>query len=383
MQYYRDLLGQVPRIEAFRAAIRRVVRPDDRVLEVGTGLGTYALFAAEAGAARVWAVDGNPVVHVAETIARLNGYSGKIDFVRGWIPEVQLPEHATVLIFEDFPARLLDSRTFSLLSNLHESYLEAGARVVPAKAQLFLAPVGCAMSVDLLGEADDVAYGIDWKPSREYWANTPHHTAVPGDAVAGDPVAIGEIDFALHPEAGVLGGEASWIWDHDVVVHGLAYWFDLDLGGDQHLSNAPGAEPASWGQLLLSIDSPITVAAGAELRAAVTRDNFPDGAPGWLRWSAETAVMSGGGHEFAARPASFADLYNQSPDAVPRLSEQGKLELQVMRLTDGKRTICQIAEEVRRVQPRLTALDAQRLVVRTLAGKLEQPAWPVVTEAGG
>jgi hypothetical protein len=350
---------------------------------VGTGLGTYAFFAADAGAASVWAVEGNPVVHVAETIARLNGYSGKIEFVRGWIPEVQLPERATVLIFEDFPARLLDSRTFTLLRNLHESYLEVGARVVPAKARQFLAPVGSAMSVDLLGEADDVAYGVDWRPSREYWANTPHHTAVPRHVVAGDPVPVGEIDFGLPPDAGVLGGEASWMWDHDVVVHGLAYWFDLDLGGEQHLSNAPGAEPASWGQLLLSIDTPIRVTAGAELRAAVACDNFPDGAPGWLKWSAQSGGVSCGGHEFAARPASFTDLYNQSPDAVPRLSAQGELELQVMRLTDGKRTICQIAEEVRRVQPRLTALDAQRLVVSVLAGKLEERALPGATEAGG
>ncbi len=383
MQYYRDLLTQVPRVRAFQAAIQRVVRPDDRVLEVGTGLGTYAFFAADAGARRVWAVEGNPVVHVAETIARLNGYSGRIDFVRGWIPDVWLPERATVLIFEDFPARLLDSRTFTLLKNLHESYLEVGARVVPARARLLLAPVGSAMSLDPLGEGDDVAYGIDWRPSREYWANTPHHTAVPGHAVAGDPVGICEIDFGLPPDAGRLGGEAGWVWDEDVVVHGLAYWFDLELGGGQHLSNAPGAEPASWGQLLLPIDSPITVKAGAKLRATVACDAFPDGAPGWLRWSVETGAMSGRGHEFKSRPASFGDLYNQSPDAMPRLSARGELELQVMRLTDGKRTICQIAEEVRRVQPRLTAFDAQRLVVSALAGKLEQRALAVVAEAGG
>ncbi|MGD2175984.1 MAG: 50S ribosomal protein L11 methyltransferase, partial [Candidatus Brocadiaceae bacterium] len=60
VKYYRDLLGDRERIEAFRRAIQRAVQPGDRVLDVGTGLGTFAFFAADAGASVVWAVDGDP-----------------------------------------------------------------------------------------------------------------------------------------------------------------------------------------------------------------------------------------------------------------------------------------------------------------------------------
>ena len=128
MNYYRELLRQSSRIEPFRRAIHSAVGPDDRVLEVGAGLGTYSFFAADAGAARVWAVEGEPIVHVAETVAKLNGYAGKVEFVRGWIPDVPLPERATVLIYEDFPARLLDAPTFYRIKVNSATWHESAAQ---------------------------------------------------------------------------------------------------------------------------------------------------------------------------------------------------------------------------------------------------------------
>jgi protein arginine N-methyltransferase 1 len=69
MDYYRGMLIQRSRVEAFRRAIHAAVRPGDRVLEIGSGLGTYAFFAAEAGASKVWAVEGAPIISVAKTLA--------------------------------------------------------------------------------------------------------------------------------------------------------------------------------------------------------------------------------------------------------------------------------------------------------------------------
>lgn len=364
-------MQQDERIAAFRRAIRKTIRSDDRVLDLGTGLGTYALFAADAGAAKVWAVEGNPVVHVAETIARLNGYAERVEFVRGWIPDVSLPEPAGVLIFEDFPARLMDARVYRLFRQLCTVYLTHDVRVVPARACQYLAPVTAVDVVPHLGRADDTAYGINWVASREYLVNTPQHTAVTPEWLAGPPARVSEIDLAADPVTWSLGGEARWTVDGEESVTGLAYWFDLDLCSGECLSNAPGASPASWGQLLLPLDPPLRVAAGGELHAAVRPDPFSDGAPGWLRWSAVARDERREGHEFAAQPLSFADLYAQSSDAMPRLSRRGRLHAEVLRLTDGKRTVGEIAVEIRRLAPGLSPAGAQSLVVEALSGKLE------------
>ena len=118
MDYYRGMLIQARRIEAFRRCLSSVVQPGDRVLEIGSGLGTYAFFAADAGATKVWAVEGAAVVNVAKTLARVNEYTDRVEFIRGWFPGVEIPERVDVLIFEDYPSRLLDAWTFDFFSKI-------------------------------------------------------------------------------------------------------------------------------------------------------------------------------------------------------------------------------------------------------------------------
>jgi protein arginine N-methyltransferase 1 len=233
MNYYRELLRQNTRIEPFRRALRVLIEPTDRVLEVGAGVGTYSFFAAEAGASSVWAVEGDPIVHVAETIAKLNGYADKIEFFRGWIPEVSLPDRASVLIFEDFPPRLLDARTYRLMEKLYERYLTPDARWVPSRARMFAAPVsadsGIASPMAPLGDTDEVAYGIDWAPTREYVANAVFHLSIPSNAVNKTPAVVADLSFAQLPNVEEIGGTASWTYEHDTDINGIAYWFDLEL----------------------------------------------------------------------------------------------------------------------------------------------------------
>ena len=141
MEYYRGMLIQNTRIEAFQRHISAVVRPGDRVLEIGSGLGTYAFFAADAGAAKVWAVEGAPVIGVSKAIGRINGYGDRVEFIRGWFPGAPIPQDVDVLIFEDFSPRLLDQWTFSVLKRLHHDVLKGGARIIPDRARMYLAPI--------------------------------------------------------------------------------------------------------------------------------------------------------------------------------------------------------------------------------------------------
>ena len=372
MKYYRDLVAQRERIGAFRRAIHAVVKPGDKVLDVGSALGTFAFFAADAGASVVWAVDVDPVIYVAKAIGRLNGYEDRIEFIRGWLPDVEIPGKADVIIFEDFPPYLLGGREFRLLRAVHERYAAPGVRAVPEAGVLYAAPVSSEAlytQVAPFGVAETV-FDVDWSPSREYVVNTPLHVPIDPAALLARGERVGTVRLDRPPELESLSGSAAWSSERDADVHGLAYWFDLELGGEQRLSNAPGAEPGSWGHLFLPIDPPLDVRAGSEIRATVGWTARGDGAPGWLAWEIAVDDERRTGHSFRSGPASLADVTEGSPDSVPSLGRRGELELKVLALTDGTHSIRDIAGEVAAERGDLTQPEAERLVAQVLRHKI-------------
>lgn len=375
IKYYRDLLQQRRRIEAFRRAIHAVVQPGDRVLEIGAGLGTFAFFAADAGAAQVWAVEGDPIVHVASTIGQWNGYADRVEFMRGWIPSVEIPAPADVLIFEDFPPRLLNGQSFRLLRWAHQRYVTADVRAVPAAATLFVAPVSDPklwQEVAPFGVngPDDVRYDVDWSASREYLVNQPINVKIPAAALAGEPKPLGTVRFDRSPAIRDLGGEAQLTVNRSCPLHGLAFWFDLDLGGGELLSNAPGARPGSWGHLFLPVDNPLAASPSEPIRAQIEARESADGVPGWLAWEVATGGKVWRGYELAGVPAGVIDYESQTPDFVPHLSRDGALEALVFQLTNGERSVREIGTEVRRHRTDLSQAEAERVVTAVLRNRI-------------
>src|SRR5665213_2085066 len=79
---------------AFREAIKEVVKPGDTVVEVGAGTGILSLFAVEAGAAQVTAVELDPVLvkSLGETM-RANHCEDKVQIIEGDALTVELPKN--------------------------------------------------------------------------------------------------------------------------------------------------------------------------------------------------------------------------------------------------------------------------------------------------
>lgn len=377
IDYYRGMLTQRTRVEAFRRAIQATVRPGDRVLEIGPGLGTFAFFAADAGAKKVWAVEGDAVISVAKSIARVNHYGDRVEFLRGWYPSVEIPEPIDVLIFEDYPARLIDSWTYGVLKRLHADVVRPETRVVPKRARMFLAPVFSTEAWQVVGPLDaetDVAYGVDWFPSRSYACNMPMHMPLRGEDLRHEPRVVADIRLDRVPDVAELAGDAVWEFAAETQLHGLAYWFDFEVGDDEWLSNAPGGDPRSWGHLYLPIPEVLTVPAGGRLEAAVAPEVAQDGSPSWLTWRVRSGEEEFSGHEFKSFPAQLSDVVSSSASWVPELHANAEVERRILALADGKRTVDQIAAEIRGTTDAEELEEARNLVLNTLAGRTKVTA---------
>ena len=305
---YAAMLFESPRIDLFQRALEDRVEPGMRVLEIGTGLGTYALFAARAGA-EVTALERGEVIHHARTLAERNGLAPRIRFLQGQAPD-DLPEGPwDLVVFEDYPSTLLDRDTHRLLAALGREGGVTAAELMPRAARLAMAPVvGNAWQVTgLLPQAGGTAWGLRWDELRERLGNSIRKVHLPTEALAAPPVWSPRFELLPPPPVDALGLGSDWEAGADPVV-GLALWFELELDEGRTMSNAPGAPGEPWGQCLLPLDPPLEAPSDTQVRARIWREPGPDGGPGWLAWSCRAGDQERRGHEFAGIPLSLEAL---------------------------------------------------------------------------
>lgn len=309
LHQYAGMVFHSARIEAFRRAIEDSVRPGMRVLDLGTGLGTYALFAARAGASRVVAVDAHPVIHVARDLARANGASRVIEFVCSRAPEGIPPGEYDLVVFEDYPTRLLDAPTHQLLRAVAERHLAPGGRLLPGAARLCLAPVRYDGPTDPAAVAEAwTRFGVDWGELRLRLADTAAKVHLAADRLLGPPARGERLDLLATAGGTDLGLRGEWAGTGHP-VGGLALWFDLEVAPAGWVTNAPDGPGEPWGQCFLPLDPPLSTRPGAPVRGWVACEALRDGTPSWLGWGCSSDGDERRGHEFAGLPLSREDLF--------------------------------------------------------------------------
>jgi SAM-dependent methyltransferase len=128
------LLTRLDRTLMLRRAVFETVRQGDVVLDAGTGSGILAIWAAQAGAAKVVAVDRDDL-ELARQLAIDNGVADRISFVRDDLGELDLPELTSrvdvmlAMLYLNDPRR--DARASELAFDLKDRYLKEGGRMVP------------------------------------------------------------------------------------------------------------------------------------------------------------------------------------------------------------------------------------------------------------
>jgi type I protein arginine methyltransferase len=139
--YLHDrMLADGVRVEAYRRAIAKHVKPGDVVLDLGTGSGLLALLAAKAGAAKVYAIDHGLWVDAARAVAEDNGLTN-IDFQRVNSRRFNCPEKIDILLQEQIGDALFEEQMIANVVDLRDRLLKPGGLILPARFELFVDPV--------------------------------------------------------------------------------------------------------------------------------------------------------------------------------------------------------------------------------------------------
>jgi predicted RNA methylase len=141
---------------AFKKAIFNTVRKGDVVVDMGTGSGILAMFAADAGASKVYAIenDENNIKTLEENF-KSNGFQDRIILIKGDVRKIRLPEKADVIIGEMIATGLIEEQQISAMNNMLKN-AKKGVKVLIKSYESF---------VDLVYNKESF-YGYDLKNFR-------------------------------------------------------------------------------------------------------------------------------------------------------------------------------------------------------------------------
>ena len=119
------------------------------VLDVGTGTGILAFFAAQAGARFVYAVDASDSVNIAKQLAKANGLESKVMVVKGKIEQIELPGleqinggYVDIIVSEPIGFLLVHERMLESYIVARERFLKPSVGLMlPTSGDMILAPI--------------------------------------------------------------------------------------------------------------------------------------------------------------------------------------------------------------------------------------------------
>lgn len=264
LDYHLSMLHDTARMEAFRRAIDATVQPGDVVLDLGCGSGVLSFMACEAGAGKVYAIEGGPIIDVARELAVDNGFADRIEFLAGWSIDVGLPELADVLISETIGNAGFDEGIVAWTVDARRRLLRPDAVLLPQRLRMWV----CAAE-----SFDDYALVGDWRePSLPYDYTAAHRRAArqlwfadltPANLL-GQPELAADVDLRTATDDTITSAGIVQV-DRAGTLHALACWFDGLLCPGVAIDNHPPRAESSWSHGFLPLAEPIEVDAGDQL----------------------------------------------------------------------------------------------------------------------
>lgn len=274
-RWHFEMLNDEQRNAAFERALTKVITPDTRVLDIGSGTGLLAMMAARAGARETVSCEMVPLLaDLAREVVARNGYAGRVRIMGKKSTELtvgdDLHERANLLVTETVDCGLLGEGIVPSLTHARAHLLTEDARVIPRAAQVY------AMVVESqrLRGLNSVSWcaGFDVGLFQEYKALNylPVRLAAFEYAPLTEPFEVFSFDFErglIRPARRTLRVPVV----RDGACHAVVFWFDMHLDEEISITNEPGST-THWEQAVQCLESGRRVRAGEVLEVEAEHD---------------------------------------------------------------------------------------------------------------
>ena len=243
--YHLPMMNDSRRNEAWDQALRRAIRPNMKVLEIGTGAGMLAMMAARAGAEVTTCEVHEVVANIAREIVEQNGLSNRIRVLTKSSYDLRvgtdMEERADLLFCDNFSDNFFSFNPLMSIADARRRLLKPGAGCLPGAGSVHLA-LGDWCNYGRFFQAN-MACGFDIRPAVAFVP--PSKVVEIGDSgvtLLSEGSEAFRFDFqSPTPDAGYV--ELELEASQDCVVTGVFQWIRLEL--DQELSVDSRPDPGA------------------------------------------------------------------------------------------------------------------------------------------
>jgi protein arginine N-methyltransferase 1 len=342
LREHASYLADAVKLDRYRRAMRHHVAPGSVVLDLGAGSGILGLLAAQAGAARVYAVDSGSII-------RQNGFGDRIVHLQASSHDVTLPERVDVAVCDQIGGFVYEPGLLTAFADVRRRLLRPGGPLVPGRFRLLLAPASAELWANDVSCWRARTEGLDFTPFGRLAEHTEFRVDLDGSELLGAPGCVATIDGE---RVDPVTGEVSLTIERAGEVGGLVGLFEAELAPGVWLSNVPGSpdQMRRW-QNFYPLPSPVVVDEGDRLDAQI--DLRP--VAGAMTWRVQVLAAVQGeqpprrkacalGTTAQGTFLSRRDLELNADDHVPLVDERVQAARFVLGLVDGARTKRQIVE---------------------------------------
>jgi type I protein arginine methyltransferase len=246
------------------------------------------MFAAQAGAKHVYAIDCSCIIHQATKIIERNGFTNTITTIHGKVEEIELPnnvQYVDIIISEWMGYFLLYESMLDTVLFARDKWLIPNHGIVfPDKAVLYITAIEDAqIRRDRFDYWDDV-YGFDMSPIKEIALMEPVVDVVDSKAIVTDTVPILNIDILTCTKDDLdFTSKFKLQANRNDYIHGLVAYFECaftQIHKPIGFSTSPYARYTHWKQTIFYLQEALTICAGemitGELSCKPNRKNRRD-----------------------------------------------------------------------------------------------------------
>ncbi|ONK81012.1 uncharacterized protein A4U43_C01F24290 [Asparagus officinalis] len=300
LYHQKEMLSDRVRMDAYFNAVFQNKHhfKDKVVLDVGTGSGILAIWSAQAGARKVYAVEATKMAEHARELVKANDVENVVEVIEGSIEDVTLPENVDVIISEWMGYFLLRESMFDSVIWARDRWLKPDGMMYPSHARMWVAPIRSGLADQKKGDfnsamsdwysfvADtETHYGVNMnaltkayrEENEKYYLKTSLWNNLHPHQIVGTPAIIKEIDCLTATVDDIRNVTANFMSSINIdhtQLSGFAGWFDVHFRGSMQnpamseveLTTAPSTEDYThWGQQVFMLHPPPRVNKGDSL----------------------------------------------------------------------------------------------------------------------